>query len=345
MPTEDDVASPHRARHLLLVLAAVAAGAVLAALAVWLLRNAGATPQLQRIVAFVCVGSALLLAMLRGRVGPDDGLSAAATLIAVSAVAVAALTYVGSVDKDPQFGCINSHGPLDATVSGNVSVVYSRPTAASDPEGLLLRGCEVHAVSWCVGAIHEDAIEAKVFDVRWLELESDKGFVPVGRTVSQRLPDGDRDDDCTGGIAPPKDITFTLAVLDRETGDVGLTATTKGAAFIGFAIRRSDDRWQRLGWDYEADDDQPVVLPPPAAGARAGDEVVAVACLGYQQPAESDGVPVTQRAPLELARGLERDPKRGATAQPLGKTASDAACNSAVPTPPVPYTQGVVPAS
>lgn len=95
---------------------------------------------------------------------PGDALTTVATLIAVTAVGVAALTYLGSVDPDPAFGCVNTNGDLEATVSGETTVVYTVATAASPAKRLLLRGCEVRGSAWCVDAVHQDAIEARVFD-------------------------------------------------------------------------------------------------------------------------------------------------------------------------------------
>lgn len=153
---------------------------------------------------------------------------------------VAALTYLGSVDPDPAFGCINTNGDLGAIVSGEPTVVYSRATAASPANRLLLRGCEARGDRWCVGAIHEDTIEGRVFDSRWLELSGDQGFVPIGRTVGPTLPDGARDDGCPGGVPPPRAVDVFSAIVDQRAGLVAVGARTEGAAFIGFALRRSD---------------------------------------------------------------------------------------------------------
>lgn len=324
------------------VLLAVLAGALIAAAAVGLLKILGVGTQVQRVTAFICVGGPLLWLAERRGIGPEDPLSRVATLIAVSALAVAALTYVGSVDKDAAFGCINTNGPLDETISGETAVVYSQATPASEARRLLLRGCVVRGVAWCSGAVHQDAIEKRVFDARWLVLSGGQGMVPVGRTVGEPLPEDERDDACEGAIPPPRELALSSAVVDRSSGVLGLTARTKGAAFVGFAIRRSDRRWQRLGWDYEAQDDLPVVLPAPSPPALSGTEVTAVACLGYRQPAIHDEKVVAQAGTLSPGRGLRTD--RPTAMQPVKATPEAAACDSAVPTPTLPYAQGTVPA-
>jgi hypothetical protein len=308
-----------------------------------LMKGAGASPQLQRVVAFVVLGSVLVFLVLRYRAGPDDSLSAAAAVIGICAVAVAALTYVGSVDKDPAFGCINTNGPLQETVSGETTIVYSGATPESSARKLLLRGCELHGVAWCVGAVHEDAIEPRVFDARWLVLSGDQGLVPVGRTVGTPLPEDKRDDNCGRGVSPPDAIEFSEAALDSRSGLLAVHAQTEHVAFIGFALRRSENRWQRIGWDYEPDDELPVVLPAPVPRAHPGDEVEAVACLGYRQPAIADGTAVSASVRLGVGSKFTGDRDRVATKQPYAATPEGAACTSSVPRPALPYESGSAP--
>jgi hypothetical protein len=339
-PTSGTPKPPSRRAGILIVLGVLIIAALLAVGVVALLKAGGATPQLQRAVAFALIALPLVALGLWRQVGPDDPLTAAAALIAVSTVVVAALTYVGSVDKDPSFGCINTNGPLEETVSGETSIVYSGATPASTARKLLVRGCELHGVTWCVGAVHQDAIEKRVFDSRWLVLSGGQGLVPIGRTVGAPLPEDKRDDDCEGGVSPPESVDLVLAGLDKRRGVVALRANVPHVAFVGYAIRRSDERWQRLGWDYEADDDVAVVLPAPNPPARPGDEVEAVACLGYRQPAIRGGSVVSDSARLRYGQGFSTG--RPASEQPYASTAGEAACTSSVPLPVVPYKPGAI---
>jgi hypothetical protein len=187
-----------------------------------LLKVSDVRPEWQRTLVFVVVVSAVALVTWKLRAGPADPLTATATVVALCTVAVAGLTYVGVVDHDPQFGCVNTNGPLQATVSRNPTVIYSSGTAAAEPKGMLLRGCTVNADAWCVGAVHEDAIEAAVFDARWLVLSGERGYLPYGRTVGPALPEDKRVIERALRLRPPQDVTFTHALLDRRSGDVAV---------------------------------------------------------------------------------------------------------------------------
>lgn len=321
---------------------ALLVGSVLAAGATALLREAEASQELQRSVAFGCFALPLVLLVAIRRLGPvEDPVATVAAAVALCVIAVAGLTYVGAIDADPAEGCINTHGDLDATVSGDPTVIYEEASAASRPVGMLRRGCEVHAVKWCVGAVHDDGIEGnRVFDTRWLVLPDDQGLVPNGRTVGPPLPEDERDDNCRGGVERPREIRFDRAVVDARGGFIALYARADRAAFIGFVVRRGEDRWQRIGWEYEPADDEPVVLAMPDPPPSVGDEVNAVACIGYQQPAVEDGAVVLQSRTLTSGRGLSTE--RPGPPQPIARTPEAAACDAAIPIPSPPYEPGVV---
>lgn len=330
-----------KAVGLLHVAAALLIGGFVAVGAVWLLKKAEASPQVQRSVAFACLAIPLVLLTCIRCVGRDDALATVATGVALCAIVVAGLTYVGAIDKDPESGCINTHGPIEATVAGDPTVIHEEASAASPPQGMLRRGCEIHATAWCVGAVHEDAIDGNaVLDTRWLVLPSDRGLVPYGRTVGAPLPEDRRDDNCRGAVERPREVRFDRALADPEGGFLAFYARADRAAFIGFAVRRGEDLWQRIGWEYEPADDIPVVLRMPDPQPVEGDEISAVACVGYQQPATNEGTAVVHSR--TLTRGPALTTARPPAKQPTAATAPAAACDAAVPIPTPLYEPGSV---
>lgn len=329
--SEDERKGKHRLGTFT-VLALTIGGATLGGGAAWAARAFDAGVAVQRSAAFACVAVVLLGALWR-RGSRDEPFATAAALFGVCAVAVASLTYVGAVDADPAFGCVNTRGSLEAVIA--VQTPIQAEARSSSPTTDLLRpGCKVHGDSWCVGAVHEEVGEPLVYEARWLILKGEKGLVPIGHTKSGPLPADARDDNCPGRVVPPGKVEFAKAHI-AESGSLALYARAPGAAFVGFAVQRSSTRWERLGWDYAPSKLDATILPGPAAALKPGDEVHAVACVGYQQAATSDGSAVAGYARLE--RGPESAPPRDRASQPTRTTLEAAACDSASPVLGDPY--------
>ena len=299
------------------------AGTLAAVLAVEVAKALGSDPQGQRVVAFACVGSALLLLLSNNRVREGGPITVIATLIGGSAAAVAALSYVGPIEAEPQRGCINSDGPFDVTVSGETTVLFSQASSTSQPKGLLLLGCQLKAEGYCIGTVHRDAIEEQVIDTRWLILSEDQGLIPAGRTAGHVPADARKA--CPGGVPPPDKLNFSAAVLDVSKATVAVQAVAPRAAFIGFAFKLPSNRWRRLGWDKTPEDSQPLNAPAPAE-ATPGLEIAAVACVAFRH---SSG-PVRY---AKLGRGTTSPTELPAVKQPTSARPEHAACDAAIPPP------------
>lgn len=309
---------------LLLVIAYVGAGAIAAVLAVETAQLFGLDPEGQRVVAFVVVGAALVLLAFNPRLRQGDPVAVAATLLGISVAVVGALSYVGPIEEEPALGCINSDGHLDATISAETAVVFSRATPASEPRRMLLRGCQIHPTGWCVGAVHGDVLEQEVRDSRWLLLPDDEGLVASGHTVGTTPPD-EEPSKCPGGVGRPDQVDFTAAIVDARSSTVALQARAPRAAFIGFAMRRDDGRWARLGWDKAPEDDVALHAPMPP-DAKPGAQIAAVACIAFLRPSGAVGQ-------ATLGRGRAKPTELPLVKQPVAERPGDAACNSAVPPP------------
>jgi hypothetical protein len=314
---------PDRGRAIALVLLYLAIGTGAAVIAVEIVQALGLDPTGQRVVAFACVGTALLLLAGNSRVKAGEPVAVIATLLGICTAAVAALGYIGPIEAEPPLGCINSSGEIDATVSGETTVVFSRATPASEPKRLLLRGCQLKAEGYCVGAVHQDALENQVLDSRWLILSDNQGLVPAGRTVGNTPAHAHKR--CAGDVPRPDHLTFTAAELDRAKATVALQAVAPRAAFVGFALEHPDGRWVRLGWDKTPEDDQPLNAPAPAEAVR-GAEVAAVACIAFRR---SSG-PVRRAT---LGRGRTDRTDLPVVKQPIWSRPEQAACDAAVPPP------------
>lgn len=306
----------------------VAAGAILGALAGIIAKGADLDPTAQQgITIFVCIAStAIGLLLVRDARPQESAIGTIVTLLGVAAAVVAALIAVGGIEDEPALGCINTEGPLEVTVSAEAAVLFSRATPASDPKGLLIRGCRVRALRYCVGAQHRDALQEGVYDSRWFVLSDDQGLLASGDTAGT-TPREEEPSRCAGSTLEPDQVTFEAAVFDEEQGRVALLAQAPRAAFIGFAIALPDGRFKRLGWDRAPENDLPTVAVAPPEATR-GATVIAVACMAFLRPVDG----VTDSA--ALGRGRAPDQPLPTVVQPTAEAAEDAACDAGIPAPP-----------
>jgi hypothetical protein len=200
-------------------------------------------------------------------------------------------------------------------------VIYTGATVASEAKGLVLGGCGLRFTGYCIGAVHQDVTENSVPDSRWLILSDERGLIPSGHTVGS-IPVDIKPTTCNYGLAPPKKVTFTKALLDAKNKRVLVDATAPNAAMIGFALELADRHWQRVGWDTTPTGGQPESfgLPAPAA---VGTKLLATACMGFRRPI---GTPQE----LALRAGRSGSPTKTVATQPIDKDGSRVACNSGV---------------
>lgn len=304
------------------VVVGIVAAVVVTAVAVRVARAWDLDPVGQRIVAFGVVATALVVIALATKVKEGEPFSVAATFIGIAASVIAALSYIGPIEKEAPLGCINSDGHLDATVSSTVAQIYEAATPASNVKALLVRGCRIHPVGFCIGPAYADTLEPDVLDSRWLILPKKQGLVFGGRTAGTIPPD-EQPQTCPRGLPPPKAVRFRQAVLDPRRRVIKLSAQTSHAAFIGFAIEYQRDHWRRIGWDNGPSNTVDLHAPAPP-GSSSGKTVIAVACFGFGHPSRAS-------ARVQLTRGRSRaadvpreDP------QPTDPNPGLAACNSGV---------------
>jgi hypothetical protein len=304
--------------------AAYMVGGLLVALgAVILMRSLDADRDAQRIAAFFVVVGALFLLLRNENIETKDPLTVLATLIGLGGAAVAALTLVGSIETPPPLGCINTDGPIRGTVGAETTTIYARATQASEPQGLLLRGCQLEFEGYCIGSVHFDATVDAVRDTRWMILSGGRGLVASGDTVGT-TPRDLGPSKCAGGVPPPDRLVFHEAAIDGTSGLVRLQAVAPRAAVIGFALQLRDGRWRRLGWDKIADDDIPLVARVPAE-ARVGATVSATPCIAFQRPAGP-----TRYARLRRGDAAGRAPF---VRQPVGWNPREVACQAGIVEP------------
>lgn len=315
---------PTGGRRLLLAGLYVLAGLAAAWAGVVVARHFGVSRDGQQSVAFLCIAGALLLLAINADARPEDPASGIATLVALGVAGVGALNLIGPIEQEAERGCIVSEGHISATISSDKTIIHRRATPGSDARGLLLSGCHVGFVGYCIGTVHRDFIEEKLTDSRWLILDRDQGLVPSGQTVGT-IPDEARSP-CPGGLPPPKQIHLRSATIDARRHRVELLADSPRAAFVGFAALTSAGTWIRVGWDLGASDDEParIVLPP---SLHDGTTIAAVACVAFQRPA---GPVATRRLRAGVIRGAAVVP---AAHQPTHRTAALAGCDSStIPT-------------
>lgn len=236
--------STHNLRAVLAV-AYTLVGLVAAWTAVLVARGLGVTRQGQQVIAFVCIAGALLALSLNASARPDDPASFVATMVALGVAGVAALTIIGPIQRDAGLGCIVSDGPIKATISADEAIIFARATPDSDSKGLLLRGCNVGFVGYCIGAVHPDVLQFGLNDSRWMKLSDGQGLVPSGQTVGT-TPASLRPSSCPGGVKPPNALAFKGAIVDVVRGRLSLLAQAPRAALIGFAAELPDGRWRRV---------------------------------------------------------------------------------------------------
>jgi hypothetical protein len=270
-----------RGRRALVAVLFLLLGLAVAWAAVRFARHVGAPRDVQQAIAFFCIAGTLLFLTLNQRARPEDPVAAVATLVTLAVAGVGALNTIGPIERDPGRGCILSDGPIKGTIGSDKTIIFAKANFDSDPRGLLLSGCNLGFVGYCIGAVHPDAAEPDVVDSRWLILSGHQGLVPSGQVVGttpRRPPDR-----CPGNRPVPDRVAFKAAVLDPRQQQLTLSAQSPGAAMIGFSLRLPDGRWRRIGWDRGAADDQPLRVPVPS-GLKRGSVVAASACVAFQRP-------------------------------------------------------------
>jgi hypothetical protein len=295
------------------------AGLLVGFVVVVVMRSVGADRDAQRIGAFVSVIGALLLLLRSGSIETRDPLAVLVTLLALGAASVSALSFIGSIEEPARLGCLNTDGPIQATVRVS-STVYSRARLDSDPKGLVLRGCQLRFTGYCIGTVHQNVFDREIPDSRWLILADGRGLVAAGDTVGT-IPRHVDPSKCPGGVSAPNALSFTKAVIDERTDRALLLARAPRAAMIGFALKRPDGRWQRLGWNRtaEAGGSETFYLP---ARASVGSLVAATACMALRRPAGA-----TKQLRLG-GPGRSGTPPRFRVTQPIGSQPSDVACDA-----------------
>jgi hypothetical protein len=299
-------------------------GGLLAALGVVvIMRWAGADRDMQRIAAFVLVIGALLLLLRSNPAAAQDPFAAVVTLVGLGVASVGALSFIGSIETPAPPGCLNTDGPIRATVKAEYAVIGSKADLASDPKGLVVRGCQLKFTGYCIGAVHQDEFDPRVPDARWLILPDGRGLIEAG-SMAGTIPRDADPSKCPGGVRAPTKIVFSKAVIDEKTERVLLQAVAPRAAMIGFALKRRDGQWQRIGWDPTAEGGGPETLYLPAR-ASVGTTVAATACIALRRPAPA---PTKQ---LSLA-----GPGRSGTLlkfhvlQPVGSDPREVACKAGI---------------
>jgi hypothetical protein len=307
----------------------IAAGGALAIVAVLVAQRCDASPKVQRIAAYGGVAVAMALVASSRRLRPSDPVTLAATLVGLSTVVVSVLLYVGPIEKNAAFGCMNSDGRYEATISGESAIVYTGPSASNDAKRLLLQGCVIHFNHYCIGAVHHDIIERAVLDSRWLILPGKHSYLASGFTVS--APPSSAEIRCSDPIStrrdakPPDIVSLLSARIDQRRHVVRLEAVSPQAAFIGFAYHHGS-AWWRLGWDVSPFTHSAVLLSAPAT-LKVGDEIAAVSCIAFARAARH--VAPAKRY-LDGGVTLEGKPKARSGEQPKGDTPEETACNSGV---------------
>jgi hypothetical protein len=297
-----------------------------AAVAVTVARAGDFDPTGQRIVTVLFAGGALFVLLIVRRDLCPDPLSGVLTLTGITGTVVAVLITVGAIEDEPAPGCINTDGPIAATVSGfeGSAVLFSRATPASDAKGLLTRGCKLRALGYCIGASHRDALQEGINDVRWLLLSGRQGLIGAG-DIAGTIPRGESAMvKCPGGLDLPDRVDVGAATIDRAQGRVSILARASRAAFIGFALALPDGTWKRLGWDRAPENDVPMIAEVPEA--TRGATIIAVACVGFQRP-------VAARDQERLQVGTVAPKDLPYVTQPTSQRPEDAACDAGIPDP------------
>jgi len=308
------------------VLVIVLVAAVGAAVAVVALRALNASRELQTLAVFFSVFLALLGAILLVVTESTEPIGILGAAVALAIGVVGALNYLEVIEPDPPVGCLNSDGPIEASVASDKTIVSSKATALSDARRLLLPGCTLKFTGYCIGAVHGDAIQGEdVREARWLILDDNQGLIASGDTVGTIDPDI-KPSPCPGGLNPPGSPVFASAVLDSRAGLARLDARAERAAYVGFAIEQPGNRWRRLGWDRLPGDDAPMVFQVPA-GTQQGARVAAATCIGVQRHLGHEVI-------LALRQGAVTPPKTSPTVrQPTYADAALAACDAGLPEP------------
>jgi len=302
-------------RHLFLLLLIAMGIAVVTALGA---KEFGWSRALQVALAVAAFSGVVLFVLWDEPIGFVEGLGVTAALIGLVGALIGSLVFLGPIEPEPAVGCVISDGRYEATVSAENTSIYPEADHSSTPTGLLLEGCTIHFDEYCIGTVLTDAQYAGVRDSRWIELGDDE-LVAAAHTVGS-IPPGVPPGDCPGGKPPPDRIVFRGATLSPD-GLLELDATAMRAAVVGFALRRDDGRWLRLGWDHSPSNDIPEKFVAPAS-ARPGDVVFATPCMAFERP-----IGPTKRMRLK-AGTVSGSPVR--FRQPTHREATVAACDAGV---------------
>jgi hypothetical protein len=299
-------------------------GGLLAALGVVVvMRWVGADRNAQRIAAFVLVIGALLLLLRSSPAAARDPFAAVVTLVGLGVASVGALTLIGSIERPASPGCLNTEGPIKATVKAEYAIIGSKADLASDPKGLVIRGCQLEFTGYCIGAVHQDEFDPLVPDSRWLILPNGRGLIEAG-SMSGTIPRDAAPSKCQGQVPAPTKLVFSKAVIDEKTERVLLQATARRAAMIGYALKRPDGQWQRLGWDRTADEGDPETFYLPAR-ASVGTAVSATACIALRRPAPGPAKQLSLSGP-----GRSGAPPKFRVLQPFGSDPREVACKAGI---------------
>lgn len=309
---------PAHVRHLFLLLLLGLAIALLIALAV---RGLGGSRGLQIALGALGFSGLILFVIWNEEIGLVEGFGLAIAVLALASTLVGGLIFPGPIESDSGriTKCVDSDGRNKATISAKNTSIYPRADHTSTPTGLLLEGCTIHFDDYCIGTVQEDAQYAGVYDSRWLRLGDDE-LVAAAHTVGFIPPDQEPAP-CPGGQKPPDRIVFRGATLSSD-GLLELDATAPRAAVVGFALKREDGRWLRLGWDPSPNNSISKVFVAPAI-AKPGDLVFATPCMAFERP-----IGPTQRLRLRAGK-VEGDPDP--FHQPTHPGPAEAACDAGVP--------------
>jgi hypothetical protein len=182
-------------------------------------------------------------------------------------------------------------------------------------------------VGFCIGQVHRDATHEDVPDSRWFILANNRGLIPSGHT--QGNPDPSlRSRSCPKDRPPPERVTVREATVDSTGRFVRLAAESPRAAFIGYALKRSDGRWHRISWDRGPEDTQPLDWALKIR-TRPGTRVIAAGCIAVDVPSGAQARSRLRQGRVAPVPELDVDVKQ----PPPSSRATKVACSAAETTP------------